>query len=82
MKTVAKVGLVECVKNDLLHPYPVLSEKKGEVVAQFKYTIAVRNDGPFIIAGLPIDVSKFSSEHKVTDENTLKILEVILLFNI
>lgn len=73
-----KVGLTECVKNELLHPYPVLSEKKGEIVAQFKYTIAIRNEGPLIIAGNTIDLSRYSSEYKITDENVLKQLEVPL----
>jgi hypothetical protein len=71
-----RMGLVECVKNELLHPYPVMSEKKGEVVAQFKYTVAIRNEGPLIIAGNVIDLSKYSSEYKVADENVLKLLEV------
>lgn len=71
-----RMGLVECVKNELLHPYPVLSEKKGEFVAQFKYTVAIRNEGPLIIAGNTIDLSKYSSEYKVADEGVLKLLEV------
>jgi hypothetical protein len=71
------LGLPECVKNELLHGYPTLAEKKGEIVAQFKFTVAVRNEGPLIIAGLPLDISKFSSENKIADENVLKLLEVI-----
>ena len=51
-----RMGLVECVNNELLHPYPVLAEKKGEFVAQFKYTIAVRKEGPLIICGNTIDL--------------------------
>lgn len=73
-----RMGLVECVKNELLHPYPVLSEKKGDIVAQFKYTIAVRKDSPLIICGNTIDLSKYQSEYKVLDENVLKLLEVPL----
>ena len=70
------MGLNECVKNELFHSYPTLAEKKGEYVAQFKYTIAVRNEGPIILAGLPIDLSKFNSEYKITDEKILKSFEV------
>jgi hypothetical protein len=70
------MGLVECVKNELLHPYPVLAEKNGEVVAQFKYTVAIRSDGPFILAGLTIDQTKYSSDYKIEDENVLKLYEV------
>jgi len=65
-----KMGLNECVKSELLHPYPVLSEKKGEFVAQFKYTIAVRNEGPLIICGNTIDLARYSSENKPTKEQS------------
>ena len=73
-KTTMKMGLSECVKYDLLHAYPVLSEKKGEIVAQFTYTIAVRNEGPIIVAGLPLDVTQFESDKKITDEEINKEL--------
>ena len=73
-----RVGLAECVKNELLHPYPVLSEKKGEVVAQFKYTIAIRKEGPLIIAGNTIDLSKYTSQYKVANENVLNLLSIPL----
>jgi hypothetical protein len=72
------MGLTECVKNDLLQPYPVLSEKKGDIVAQFKWTIAVRENGPFVIAGLTLDESNLSSENKITDENILNLLNIAL----
>ena len=75
LKTTMKLGLNECTKYELLHSYPVLSEKKGEIVAQFKYTIAVREEGPIILAGLPLDVTKFESDKKVTDEKIAKTLE-------
>ena len=74
LKTTMKLGLNECTKYELLHGYPVLSEKKGDIVAQFKYTIAVREEGPVVICGLPLDVSKFTTDKKVTDENIIKTL--------
>ena len=73
-KTTMKMGLSECVKNDLLHGYPVLTEKKGEVVAEFTYTIAVRNEGPIVISGLTLDVNDFESDKKVTDKELNKEL--------
>lgn len=39
--TGAKVGVKECKTHDLLMEYPVLGEKKGEYIAQFKATIAI-----------------------------------------
>jgi hypothetical protein len=73
-----KIGLQECVKNELLHPYPILSEKKGDIVAQFKYTIAIRTEGPIIIAGNTIDLSKYSSEHKIVDPAVTKLFDTPL----
>ena len=75
LKTTMKLGLNECTKNELLHAYPVLSEKKGDIVAQFKYTIAVREEGPIIVSGLPIDVSKYTTDKKINDQEILKTLE-------
>ena len=74
-KTTMKMGLGECVKNDLLHGYPVLTEKKGEIVAEFTYTIAVRNEGPIIISGLNLDTAQFESDKKIENEEIKKELE-------
>jgi len=71
------MGLTECVKNELLHPYPVMTEKKGDIVAQFKYTVAIRKEGPFIISGLPVDTSKFKSEYSIEDAEINEKLKVI-----
>ena len=73
-KTTMKMGLSECVKNDLLHGYPVLTEKTGEIVAEFTYTIAVRNEGPIVISGLSLDLNDFESDKKITDEELNKEL--------
>jgi len=78
LKTVAKVGLTECVNHELFNPYPVMVEKKGEYVAQFKWTVAIRNEGPYLISGNLLDVSKFETENKVEDETVKKNLELSL----
>lgn len=39
--TGAKVGIKECQNHELIMSYPVLTEKKGEIVAQFKGTVCV-----------------------------------------
>jgi len=74
LKSIAKLGLVECVQHELLHQYPILAEKQGEFVSQFKYTVAVKESGPYLISGFTIDTSRFVSEYKITDEEVLKIL--------
>jgi curved DNA binding protein len=77
LKSTAKMGLVECLSHELLHPYPVLAEKKGEFVAQFKWTVAVRKEGPLVIAGKTVDLAKFNSEYKIEDKDALTHLEVL-----
>ena len=41
----ARLGLVECLNHDLLHPYPVLHEKQGDSVAHFKATVLLMPSG-------------------------------------
>eukprot|EP00227_Mantoniella_beaufortii_P011326 CAMPEP_0197593610 /NCGR_PEP_ID=MMETSP1326-20131121/18565_1 /TAXON_ID=1155430 /ORGANISM="Genus nov. species nov., Strain RCC2288" /LENGTH=385 /DNA_ID=CAMNT_0043159617 /DNA_START=63 /DNA_END=1220 /DNA_ORIENTATION=- len=41
----ARLGLVECMKHELLHEYPVLYEKAGDCVAHFKATVLVMPNG-------------------------------------
>ena len=49
--TGAKVGVKECLGHDLINAYPVLAEKKGEFVAQFRCTIAVQPKSTAILCG-------------------------------
>lgn len=74
-QTAAKIGVRECLNHDMLVPYPVLSEKTGEFVAQFKCTIVVQPRSTAVIAGgAVIDQSKFQSEHEVKDEDLKALL--------
>jgi curved DNA binding protein len=49
----AKMGVVEMVSHGLLDAYPVLYEKQGEIVAQFKGTVLVGTGTTCIAAGPP-----------------------------
>lgn len=49
--TGARVGVKECLAHDLLIDYPVLTEKPGEYVAQFKATIAIQPKSVAILCG-------------------------------
>lgn len=49
----ARMGVVECLKHELLHPYPVLYEKKGDHIAHFKFTVLILPSGATRITGLP-----------------------------
>lgn len=65
--TGAKVGVKECLTHELLMDYPVLGEKKGEFVAQFKATVAVQPKSIAILCGGRDLVGKdgYQSEKKI-----------------
>lgn len=73
-ETNAKLGISEAYKHDLFHAYPVLTEKQGEYVAQFKYTIAILKNSVAVLSGLPLNVENYKSEHKIENEELVKLL--------
>jgi len=73
-ETAAKLGISEATKHDLFAGYPVLTEKPGEFVAQFKYTVAILKNGTVVLAGLPINVENYKSEHKIEDAEIVTLL--------
>merc|ERR1719473_2080429 len=48
---VARVGVTEAKRHELLEEYPVLKEKDKEVVAQFKFTVLLLPGGTKRITG-------------------------------
>mmetsp|Transcript_24234 Transcript_24234/g.53812 ORF Transcript_24234/g.53812 Transcript_24234/m.53812 type:complete len:393 (+) Transcript_24234:79-1257(+) len=51
---VARVGVVEAKRHELLDEYPVLREREKEIVAQFKFTVLLLPGGTKRITGLPL----------------------------
>lgn len=66
------MGVVECVKHDLVEPFNVLWDKEGEFVAQFKFTLLLMPNGPMRITSAPFDPELYKSEFSVEDE-TIKV---------
>jgi curved DNA binding protein len=65
----ARMGIVECLKHELVYPYPVLFEKKGDQVAHFKFTALMLPSGPTRISGLKsFDVGTVKSEKLLSDD--------------
>jgi hypothetical protein len=62
----------------MLVPYPVLTEKPGSLVAQFKYTVVITKGKTSVLTGLPLDESQFKSDHSITDQAVLELLAVFL----
>jgi len=70
---IGRMGVVECLNHDLLHPYPVLMERPGDFVAQFKFTVLMLPGGTMKVAGIPLS-QEVTSEHKVEDPELSAIL--------
>lgn len=70
----ARMGVVECVTHKLVDPYPVLWEKSGEFVAQYKFTVLLMPNGQNKITGLPIDIDMFESEYKIENPELKQLL--------
>jgi len=68
----AKLGVTECLKHELLIPYPSLYEKDGEFVAQFKFTCLITPNGTNRMNKLPLPF--VTSEYKVVDPELESLL--------
>lgn len=64
----ARLGITECLTHNLFHPYPVLFEKDGEIVAHFKTTLLLVPNGTESITGFTYDEAKIKSDVTVNDE--------------
>ena len=65
----AKVGVSEAKRHGLLHEYPVIREKDGQVIVQFKYTVLLLPTGTKKVTGLAFSQSAlFVSEKKLEGE--------------
>ncbi|PKS09986.1 hypothetical protein jhhlp_004610 [Lomentospora prolificans] len=72
----AKSGVVECVRSNVFRQYELVGDKDNSPVARLLTTIAITKNGITKLgAAPPLDVSKFKSDKKITDEEILKILE-------
>lgn len=73
---VARVGVSEAKRHELLDEYPVLKEKADEIVAQFKFTVLLLPGGTKRITGLPLGKleTQVASAKSVQDEDLKKLL--------
>ncbi|KAK3940516.1 peptidase M24, structural domain protein [Diplogelasinospora grovesii] len=72
----AKSGVIECVRNNVFRQYEVVGDKDNAPVARLLTTIAITKNGITKLGAPPaLDLSKFKTDKKITDEEVLKILE-------
>lgn len=73
---VARVGLIEAKRHELLEEYPVLREKDGQFVAKFQFTVLLLPGGTKKITGLPLGnlETQVKSSLEVKDEDMKTLL--------
>uniref|UniRef100_A0A2K5CD91 Peptidase M24 domain-containing protein n=1 Tax=Aotus nancymaae TaxID=37293 RepID=A0A2K5CD91_AOTNA len=71
----AWMGVVECTKHGLLQPFDVLCEKRGEFVAQFKFTVLLMPNGSMLITSDPFEPDLCKSEIEVQDAELKALLQ-------
>lgn len=77
-ESMARLGVSEARRHDLLEEYPVLTEKPKELVAQFKFIVLLLPGGTKKITGLPFaeDAQKqLVTSLSVKDEELVKLLK-------
>jgi len=68
----ARFGLGELETHSLINPYPILYEKAGEIVAQFKYTALVGKAGALRLTEQPLPFVQ--SQYSVADPTVKALL--------
>jgi len=68
----ARLGITECLKHDLVEPYPVLYEKPGEFVAQVKFTAIITPTQTIRLTSHAEPLVK--SDYEITDSEIKNIL--------
>ncbi|VWU49490.1 proliferation-associated protein 2g4, putative [Hepatocystis sp. ex Piliocolobus tephrosceles] len=73
----ALIGIPEALRHDLIKPYNVFTEKKNEIISQFKYTVIVTETGIKQITGIKCSqIDNFKTTNKITSENLKSILNM------
>lgn len=56
----------------------MLTEKKDEIVAQFKWTVLISAKRVILLTSSQLDTSKFSTEKSIQDEDLKQLLAIDL----
>ncbi|KAH7647424.1 proliferation-associated 2G4 metalloprotease [Cryptosporidium bovis] len=76
---VARLGVSECLRHNLLYSYPVMSERQGEFVAGFKCTILLLPNGNKRITGVPfIQEKDCETNYSIVSEELKNLLSTSL----
>eukprot|EP00929_Paragymnodinium_shiwhaense_P030741 TRINITY_DN1736_c0_g1_i1.p1 TRINITY_DN1736_c0_g1~~TRINITY_DN1736_c0_g1_i1.p1 ORF type:complete len:417 (+),score=157.39 TRINITY_DN1736_c0_g1_i1:89-1252(+) len=76
-ESMARLGVSESKRHELLEEYPVLTERPKEFVAQFKFVLLLLPGGTKKVTGLPLGASEkqLVTKCEVKDEELIKLLK-------
>ena len=76
-QTAVRIGVKHCLDHELIEPFAVIEEEKGEVVAHWKSTIAILANGTVALSGnMEIDESHFETDNKIESQELKDLLAV------
>jgi len=70
-----RIGISECFKHELVHPYPVLFEKEGEYVAHIKFTALLVPTGTLRVSGQAVDLKDMKATLELKSDEYKNILK-------
>lgn len=74
-ETTARIGVKHCLDHQLIEPFNVVEEEKGELVAHWKADVAVLPNGTVFLSGnLPFDASRFETDNKIVAQELSDLL--------
>jgi curved DNA binding protein len=71
-----KLGLRECLSHELLHAYPVLFERPGDIVAHCKFTVLLLPSGTTKITGVSLEAGAFTSDKELGEDAKTLLAEL------
>jgi len=74
----ARAGSQECIQKGCVTHYPVLTEKEGEYVAQFQWTVLISAKRIICFSQENLDVTTLSSEGSITDADVKALVDTPL----
>lgn len=75
----ARAGTQECITKGIVNQYPVLTEKPGEYVAQFQWTVLISGKRIIPFAMMDMTEQDLESPGAVTDEVLKKLIDTPLV---
>ncbi|CAI2372327.1 unnamed protein product [Moneuplotes crassus] len=74
-QTMVRIGVKHCLDHDLIEPFAVIEEEKGEVVAHWKATVAVMANGTIFLSGnMDLNKDKFETDNTIESQELKDLL--------